>query len=188
MALIRLAAGLSLALAFLATPAAAEMYRCKGPDGRTLYTSDQSQCPGARKHEPAGRVQAVTTPARAPATSEAAAPGAPHSPARAAAAAAMSGDAQAAGWRRKKREAQAEQSSVAERLPYVERALRFCNRGNKLYTEDVDGMRQTYSCEKVEAEAEQLSRRSRELAEYLDQGGLEEACRRAGCLPGWIRD
>ncbi|MDJ0788177.1 MAG: DUF4124 domain-containing protein [Myxococcota bacterium] len=172
-------AGWAIGLALLlCSPAAAEMYRCQGKDGKTLYTSDKSQCPGADAHTPRGQIQSVPASAGA-ATSR---------PRTRAPAASVHDEAQARSWQRKKQEAIAEQKAVADRRPYVEKALRFCNRGNKLYVEDEDGMRKNYSCEKVEAEAAELARRERELEAYLDQGGLEDECRRAGCLPGWIRD
>jgi len=48
---------LALGLVLGAAPAAAEMYRCTGPGGEVLFTSDPSQCPGAETHEPEGAVQ-----------------------------------------------------------------------------------------------------------------------------------
>ena len=40
-------------------PAWGEIYKCVGADGKTLFTSDQSQCPGAERHQSTGRVETV---------------------------------------------------------------------------------------------------------------------------------
>ena len=37
-----------------------EIYKCVGPDGETLFTSDLSQCPGAERHESSGRLETVS--------------------------------------------------------------------------------------------------------------------------------
>jgi hypothetical protein len=42
------------------------------------------------------------------------------------------------------------------------------------------------SCEELEAEQQAVRSDEKRLEAYLDEG-LEEECRRAGCLPGWIR-
>jgi hypothetical protein len=69
----------------------------------------------------------------------------------------------------------------------VRRAATQCNRGASLYTENDTGIRRGYSCDRVREEFDALERAERELRAYLD-GGLEEECRRAGCLPGWVRE
>ena len=48
------------------------------------------------------------------------------------------------------------------------------------------GIRRSYDCRDVDNEHEQVKARLAGLRLYLDDG-LEEECRRAGCLPGWIR-
>ena len=52
--------------------------------------------------------------------------------------------------------------------------------------EAVTGIRSSYKCRDVDNEYEQVKARLAGLRLYLDDG-LEEECRRAGCLPGWIR-
>ena len=64
--------------------------------------------------------------------------------------------------------------------------MRRCNRGHALYVEDETGIRRSYKCRDVDNEYEQAKARLAGLRLYLDDG-LEEECRRAGCLPGWIR-
>ncbi len=160
----------------VAAPAAGEMYRCKGRDGRTLYTSDKSQCPGAERHEPTGLVHSVPTR-----------PGGVRPKTRPAAS--YDADAiQAATWGRKKRKAQEDLAAASQRLPTVLRAVNWCNRGLDLYVEDDLGIRKNYECSDVRREARDLEAAAKQLDAYLNQGGLEEECRRAGCLPGWIRD
>ena len=68
----------------------------------------------------------------------------------------------------------------------VRRAVGWCNRGHSLYIEDDTGIRRGYDCGKVRKEHEEVRARMAGLRLYLDEG-LEEECRCAGCLPGWIR-
>jgi hypothetical protein len=163
-------------VAALAPAARAEMYRCEGPDGAPLYTSDASQCPGARAHEPRGAVQThESRPAAAPRPPAARAPGL------------ADDEARAAVWRGKRAKAVAELERVSDLRQRSERAVGWCNRGGDLYVEEDTGLRRGVSCDSVRREQEELERAEAELKSYLG-GGLEEECRRAGCLPGWVRD
>jgi len=167
--------------AVLAAPAAAEMYKCQAPDGTTLYTSNPAQCPGAEVHEPKGQVQS------APASPWTPPPGMPAAPGSGSGAGSGGDDdAAAAMWRSKRHEAEQELAYVTKRLVYVRRAVGLCNRGADLWVEDDAGIRRNYPCSRVHEEKGELERSEVELRAYLD-GGLEEECRRAGCLPGWIR-
>ncbi len=157
-------------------PAAAEMYKCRGADGKILYTSDKSQCPGAQKHEPRGEVH------RAAPKPESARPAAT----QAYGAAASLDEAEAAAWANKRKEAEAQLAQVEVRREQFRQAVTWCNRGNELYVEQKNGVRRSVSCESVREQHEQLEAENTRLREYLN-GGLEEECRRAGCLPGWIR-
>jgi hypothetical protein len=163
----------ALALA-LAAPAAGEVYRCQRADGSTLYTGDPRQCPAAEAHETTGRVHVVPS-------------GIPRGEAEPAQVPAGADDGAAAAWRSRKAQAEAELAHAAQQLDRVSRAVALCNRGGSLWTEDEDtGLRRDISCDQVRSDAERLDARARELRAYL-AGGLEEECRRAGCLPGWIR-
>jgi hypothetical protein len=158
-------------------PASAEIYKCVGADGKTLFTSDLSQCPGAERHEPSGRLERVPTHAPTPARRPPArfhSPGMPN----------LAG--QEAVWRGKKLRAEAELRDLEGRIDYVREAVGWCNRGRSLYVEDDTGIRRGYDCRKVQNEHEEIKARMAGLRLYLDEG-LEEECRRAGCLPGWIR-
>jgi hypothetical protein len=158
-------------------PAGAEIYKCVGPDGKTLFTSDQSQCPGAEHHEPAGRIQ--TVPAEAGTSRRRARPRRRGRPVG-------NVGGNEALWRGKKLRAEAELQDVENRVEYVRQAVGWCNRGHTLYTEDKTGIRRGYDCKNVQNEYQELKARQQGLRLYLDEG-LEEECRRAGCLPGWIR-
>jgi hypothetical protein len=62
----------------------------------------------------------------------------------------------------------------------------WCNRGHMVYAHDEDGLRRDVDCDEVDARERELRREQKRLQAYLDEG-LEEECRRAGCLPGWLR-
>ncbi len=78
---------------------------------------------------------------------------------------------------------QARRDSAEERLQATRQAIR----------EVADGLTQACrfqggdECQDLHARLERLETREQELVEYLDEG-LAEQCRRAGCLPGWIRE
>ena len=62
----------------------------------------------------------------------------------------------------------------------------WCNRGGELVLEERIGMRRDYSCTDARRATTASPRPPTELPRYLD-GGLEDECRREGCLPGWVR-
>jgi len=161
-----------------AGPAHAELYKCQGADGKMLFTSDRSQCPGAAAHEPSGEIQRTqpTGPAHAPTQLRPARPAAP-----------LQDDAaEAQVWRAKRVEAESALDQTEARLAAVRQVAGWCNRGREVFAEDQDGLRHGVSCEEVDATELALRREQKRLAAYLGQG-LEEECRRAGCLPGWLR-
>jgi hypothetical protein len=163
----------------LAVPlaASAELYKCRGPDGKTLFTSDRSQCPGADAHEPSGSLQR-TGPAPAAARKPAARPAARPD--------AIDEEAQAATWRAKRERAEAALRQAAAELKQLHEVAGWCNRGHEIWAEDRDGLRHGVDCNDVDAQERAMRREQKRLEAYLDEG-LEDECRRAGCLPGWIR-
>jgi hypothetical protein len=171
-----LAAALALGLLCGASAARAELYKCQGPDGKTLFTSDRSQCPGASAHEPKGEIQrSEARPApRTPPPAARPAPGFDDD------------EAEAQAWRAKRRDAEASLAEADAQLATLREMASFCNRGGEIWAEDRDGLRHSVDCEQVDASEAALSREQKRLRAYLD-GGLEEECRRAGCLPGWLR-
>jgi hypothetical protein len=181
---------LVVAVLAAAAPAGAEMYRCEKPDGTITFTGDPSACPGAAPHAPKGNLQRVDPNAGAgaamdadPAAGEAEAP--PPRPAKRRDPAADE-EAQAATWRAKRSEAEAESQQVERAREEFQEMVTWCNRGGSIELEERTGMRRDYSCTEARSEYDRLSARSTELKRYLS-GGLEEECRREGCLPGWVR-
>ncbi len=172
------AAAIVLALA----PAAhAKMFRCVGPDGKTLYTSDRSKCPSAAPHESTGRIQRSTGR-----TEPRANPRRPTalSPARRAA---IEEEAEAQVWRAKRANANAELRRARGQLETLHEVAGWCNRGHEVWATDRDGLKHGVDCNDVKRQEAELRRATQQLEHYLAEG-LEDECRRAGCLPGWIRD
>jgi hypothetical protein len=167
---------LSLCLAPCA--ATAELYKCQGRDGKTLFTSDRSQCPGATAHEPNGRVQRSQP---SPAAAAAPAPARPAARARA-----VDDEAEAQVWKAKRREAEVALRQTESQLDTLRQVAGWCNRGAEVWAEDQDGLRHGVDCKDVDTEEAALRREQKRLEKYLAEG-LEEECRRAGCLPGWVR-
>ena len=89
-------------------------------------------------------------------------------------------------WKRKRVEAEAEQRDLQRNVAELKEVVTWCNRGGDLVLEDDVGVRQEYDCDDAHATLEKTTARLAELRRYL-AGGLEDECRRAGCLPGWIR-
>jgi hypothetical protein len=157
--------------------ARSEIFKCVGADGKTLFTSDSSRCPGAEAHESTGRVETIPSTPRASRR---------RLPARWGVTKGAGTAGNEALWRGKKLRAETELRDLELRSEYLYKAAGWCNRGNTLYIEDETGIRRDYDCKDVDNEYEEVKARIAALRLYLD-GGLEEECRRAGCLPGWIR-
>lgn len=168
-------------------PVGAEIFKCKGADGKTVYTSDPSVCPGAKPHELKTEMQTVVPSSRAsrPATVRAA-------PEKEAAGAAGTGataappDGLREMWRRKRPEAEAKLVELQEQAEYLHAVIGGCNRGSTWYAKDEAGLKRYVSCDELKRRGLRFDQQIAELEAYL-AGGLEEECRRAGCLPGWIR-
>jgi len=163
----------------LAAGAHAEMYRCQGPDGKTLFTSDRSQCPRAALHESSGRIQRSSGGAEAP-------PARPRESATRHERRTFEDAAEAQVWRAKRANAEASLGQVAAQLETFHEVAGWCNRGHEVWTTDEDGLRHGVDCNELKAQERELRREQKRLEAYLAEG-LEEECRRAGCLPGWIR-
>jgi hypothetical protein len=172
-----------LALAWLGLAlcagAHAETYKCQGPDGTTLFTSDRSLCPHAALHESTGRIQRASG---GPELSAAR----PRESAQQRELRALEGDAEAQAWRGKRANAEGELGQARARLEALHELAGWCNRGHEVWATDADGLRHGVDCEQLAARQQALRREEKRLELYLAEG-LEEECRRAGCLPGWIR-
>jgi hypothetical protein len=157
-------------------PAGAEIFRCQLADGSFTFTGDPASCAGgARLHKPSGNVQTLPVePAPAPPAT-----GAP-------AALAPAEDGQAVMWRRRRADAERELGALGSGIDDFRQLVSWCNRGGDLTVENEYGLRQNYSCDDARVTYERMTARIDELRRYLD-GGIDEECRRSGCLPGWIR-
>jgi hypothetical protein len=174
-------AGLLLALS-----AKAEIFKCVGPNGEVSFSSSAAQCPNAQPHAP--KEAAVQRTSRDQPL-QTARPGA--APQRRRAPASAAGLEDSAGsealWREKLAQARAQLREVEARREHLAKAVRWCNDGNLLWVEDDrTGIRKDVPCSEVDAMKVMLDEEHERLQRYLDEG-LEEECRRAGCLPGWLR-
>ena len=174
-------AALTLIAALFAPDASrADLYRCPKPGGGAVFTDNPNACPGARQHQPSAVVQKIPTAVpSARAASRAPAPG------RAALRRQAEAD-MARAWRQKKTEKERELRHLDSRRDKLLEAVTWCNRGGELLQRDASGLNRKVSCKGVRGDLAALETRMASIQSYLDEG-LEEECRRAGCLPGWIR-
>ena len=163
-----------------ASPAMAKLYRCELPGGKTVFTDNPAKCPKAEEHEPGGNIQSVPTVGAIPtASTPMPSPGASPLAEQAAA------DSETK-WRQKRQQKEAELAELEQRRAYLEQFVTHCNRGGDVFTKDDAGMKREISCTRVRDERDKISEEVATVRAYLDTGIYEE-CRRAGCLPGWLR-
>ena len=162
-----------LALALPATAAHAELFRCTGPDGKTIYTDQKQMCPGAEPSEPTGVVHRAETPE-----------GAPAAPSRETGA--LEVHSEAAQWKQKRLDAESAIEKIQARRAWMKPYVGHCNRGGWVTTRDDAGIPQQVNCSVLRREFAALDQQEAEARAYLTEG-LAEECRRAGCLPGWLR-
>jgi hypothetical protein len=171
-----LALVLGLACVLFAAGAQAAIYKCTGPDGKTIYTGNRSQCPNAKPHVLKKKVQTVVDDGavrrRRPG------PAARRSGAR--------DDGLERMWKSKRPAAERNLMEAEERLSKMQNVIRACNRGGEWYRIEESGIRTHISCEELRAKLSQVQQRRDDLVHYLAEG-LEDECRRAGCQPGWVR-
>jgi hypothetical protein len=175
-----LAAGAALSgIALAAAPAGAELYRCLSADGRTRYTDDPSSCAHPLPHEPRGALQPAL-PARESAGRAAAPPAARELEREAS-------EGHEAEWRGRVSQSRLELEQLEQRRAELERFVSHCNRGGEIFArEAASGLKHGVSCDAVRGEHAAAQTRIAELRVYLESG-IHEECRRAGCLPGWLR-
>lgn len=162
------------ALALAGSAARAEMFRCTGPDGKTIFTDQKHNCPGAEPTEPSGVVHRAETPDSAPAAPSRAAPG-------------LADENEAAVWKEKKRAAQQRLDELSARRDEIDDAANNCYRpGVKVVTRNEAGLKERVNCSVLKHDLRELESQEAAAREYL-ASGLAEECRRAGCLPGWVR-
>jgi hypothetical protein len=180
-----LTAGLWIAIAIAshAGAAHAELFRCTGPDGKAIFTDQKSRCPGADASEPAGVVHRAPTPDVAPRDVDA-----PPSSIAAPGASVSDEAADAAGvWKRKKLEAEQRLAQLQARRDRMEPIVSHCNRpGRYVTSRDDAGIQQVANCSELKRQFDMLENQEAAARDYLTTG-LPDECRRAGCLPGWVR-
>ena len=162
--------------------ASAELYRCTDAAGRVSYTGDPHDCRGrAERHETRREIQGSDNPT---------APAAPASRARRPRPSLSGGgsadEAAAAMWKGKRTQAETQLRRIEASLPRWERLQTHCNRGADAWYTDEAGIKHSVTCEQIADRIERAGAERSRLRAYLG-GGLEDECRRAGCLPGWIR-
>ena len=172
------ACGLALALA---APAAAELYLCKGADGGITYTDNPGTCPESETHEPEADLQLIPTESRPAAPSFD-----PPPSLRRAAIESAAAESQAQVWRQRMQQKKAELEQVDEQTRALRQYVAHCNRGGELIRRDETGIKHQISCDAVRSEYQTIRTQQAKLRDYVDRGIYEE-CRRAGCLPGWLR-
>ena len=172
------------ALALLGSAAHGEIFECVGPNGEVRFTSSAAQCPHAQPHAPSPAAVQKVDKAQPLATARpGAAPARRHSPA----AAAEDSSGSETLWRNKQIEAKQQLREIEAKLEHMQKAVHWCNDGNALWVEDDrTGIRKGVPCSEIDEMKEQLEDEKQAAQSYLDEG-LEEECRRAGCLPGWLR-
>jgi hypothetical protein len=178
------AAAAAAILTLLAAGAAAELLRCAGADGRMIYTDNPALCPGADPFEPTGEVHGIDPEAPVHPTAAPDPSRRERSERRRRVNEAEA--AEAARWRQRKLETQQELEQILARREQMRELVSHCNRGGQALTLDEAGIKRRVSCSVVQEEFRSLDTREASLRGYLDEG-LREECRRAGCLPGWIR-
>jgi len=145
----------------VAGPAAAELFRCQGPDGRTIYTDQKDTCPGAKPFEPSGVVPSAPTPARpeelapdGPAEATPAATG--HSPH------ADQADAEAAmaqQWQDRKRAVLDQIAQIQARREGMRKYVNHCKWRDYVATRDEAGVEQVVNCSEFRREFAALDER-----------------------------
>jgi hypothetical protein len=167
----------------LAGPAAAELLRCKAADGRMIYTDNPTLCPGAKPFEPKGEVQ--TAPSATP-TPRQTAPASRLQRARARKRSDEAQEGEALRWKQRKVAKEQELETIQARREQIREYVTWCNRGNSVTTRDKSGIKRTVPCSEIRKEFGVLDEREASVRHYLESE-LPEECRRAGCLPGWLR-
>lgn len=158
----------------------AELYRCTDAQGTVSYAGNPHDCRGrATRHETQRAIQSSGTPPVAPAAPQ------PRRARRLSSPGSLD-EAAAATWKQKKHAAQSELAHVESQIPRWARLQTNCNRGADTWYTDEAGEKHTVSCSQIEAARSRAEAERNRLRTYL-RDGLEEECRRAGCLPGWIR-
>lgn len=159
-----------------AAPSAAELFRCTGPDGETIFTDQRGVCPNEESFEPDAVIHKATD------TTTGRAAMARHRQRVATRAA----DSQEQAWKQKKADAQARIDQIQERREKMKPYVNHCNRGGYVTTRDDAGIEEVVNCSQLRHDFAKLDELEQDAANHLSTV-LPEECRKAGCLPGWLR-
>jgi hypothetical protein len=96
------------------------------------------------------------------------------------------GESTEAQWRNKKQQAEQELEQLTLRASEIEPFITTCNRGGYLWMKQDNGLKKRIPCSGLREHFAELESRRTSLHEYLEHG-ISDECRRAGCLPGWLR-
>lgn len=177
-----------VALAAVAPPARADLLRCIGPDGKMIYTDNKALCPEAEPFEPKGELQRDESSlerGERPASPGPDALDARLQRARQRQAAFEAEQGEAERWRRKKEKLEQDVENLRQKREYLEKFITNCNRGGLVYARDDAGIKRTVKCTEIKSQYAALG--AEEEAAYAALAALPEECRKAGCLPGWLR-
>lgn len=182
---MRILLGALVVACALAAPAQAEIFRCVGADGAVRFTGDASKCPNAAPHAP--KAAALQRVGKTPAPLTSARTGGASKARRSRAAAPDASAAAEAAWRQKKAEADRSVRALEMTRERIVAAVHWCNKGHGVTAENPrTGLREPVKCSEIDEQRAQLQT-DLERARSYQAGGLEEECRAAGCLPGWLR-
>jgi len=173
--------GLGVPVFLGALPLHADLLRCEGPDGRTIFTDDPALCPGAEPYEPSGAVHSVEPAAPAPSNRQTRIDAMKR---RRLADRAEAGEAER--WKLKKRAVEEELRRLQLHREDLLKRVAWCNRGGRVVTFDDAGIKKAVPCSEVRQDLKSLDEQEAAILLYL-QVTLADDCRRAGCLPGWLR-
>ena len=174
----------ALALAAFPLGAAADLMRCKGPDGKMIYTDKKSVCPESETYQPKAVLHGIEEqPSARPG-------GSSSNDARMRTLKRMQTENAEAGevarWQAKKRDKEDELRKVTADRNYLVDYVAFCNHGHSVVTRDDAGIAQGVKCNELNDRLAALDAKAAEIRNYLDNE-LADECRRAGCEPGWLR-
>jgi hypothetical protein len=175
-----LCAALAAAAALAATSVVrAELLRCTGPDGKVIYTDKKSVCPDAQPFQPTAVLQGIEPQDPSAATERKS-----RAALREQQADDQAGEEQR--WRELRRAKEDELREVRAEHDHLAGFVAWCNHGGALTVRDDSGMKSSVRCEELRDRMATLTARQAALEDYLERQ-LPDECRRAGCLPGWIR-
>jgi hypothetical protein len=166
---------------FAVTSAEAGIYKCVGADGRTTFTSDPASCASAEPYELKARIQKSIDSSKSRALARRLSTGRAASPSGVA-----PEDGHEEMWRRKRGAARQELQNAERQVERAMSMAKGCNRGGEWFRKDASGIRKHVPCEEIKSRVGEAEKMRDDLKRYL-ASGLEDECRRAGCLPGWVR-